>query len=139
MVTKSVQQPGRSPHDFLGSLGFAALLILVPLGAKLAWRLGWVSSPDLGIRLTMALTGVYLIFTGNAIPKSLKPFGCLPHDSAEAQSFRRFAGWAWVLTGLALVAVWLLAPVAAALMFTLTGVPLAIALVILKRRTLARG
>ena len=138
MHTTSLQ-PGSSPNEFFGSLGFALLLIGVSLAAKLAWGCGWVSSPDLGIRATMALSAAYLMFTGNAIPKSLKPFGCLPHDSAEAQTFRRFAGWTWVLTALALVAVWLLAPVSLAIIFTLCGIPLAILLVILRRATLARG
>lgn len=139
MTARTVQHPGGGRYNWSRDLGFGALIIAASLGATLAWRFGWVSSPELGLRVSMALSGFYLMWTGNAIPKSLKPFGCLPYDSAEAQAFRRFAGWTWVLTGLALVAVWSVAPRGLALTFTLTGVPLAIALVFLKRRTLARG
>lgn len=139
MIAKSAQPPSRAPRERLGSLAYAALIIVVSLATTFAWRFGWVGSPGLGTRLTMALVGAYLMYTGNAIPKSLQPFGCLPHDSAAAQTFRRFAGWTWVLTGIALIGVWFMAPLTPALIFTLTGVPLAIALVILKRRTLARG
>ncbi len=139
MTVRTVQQSGGGRHGWSRDLGFGALIIVASLGATFAWRFGWVSSPDLGLRLSMALSGVYLMYTGNAIPKSLKPFGCLPHDSAEAQTFRRFAGWTWAVTGLALVVVWCAAPLTPALIFTLIGVPLAILLVLLKRRTLARG
>lgn len=139
MTARTVQQPGGGRYGWSRDLGFGTLIIVVSLAATFAWRFGWVSNPDLGLRLSMVLGGAYLMYTGNGIPKSLKPFGCLPHDSPEAQTFRRFAGWTWVLTGLGLVAVWCAAPRDLALAFTLTCVPLAIALVILKRRTLARG
>ena len=139
MLAKSLQQPGRGPREWFWSLGFAALIIAVSIGATLAKRMGWVSSPDLGFRLTMALSGAYLIHTGNSIPKTLKPFGCLPHDSVEAQTFRRFAGWMWVSTGLVLALGWCVAPLWLCLIGTLTGVPLAILVVILRRRSLARG
>lgn len=111
------------------SLIFAALMIVVPLTTATMTRLGWLDAHDLGARLVMAITGAFLIVTGNTIPKRLAPLARLGSDPARQQSFRRFAGWAWVLTGLALGISWLALPIAAAITSTFVIIPLGIGLI----------
>lgn len=90
---------------------FAGLMIVCSLGAKLAAALGAVGdSGDLSRRATMAILGAFLVFTGNAIPKTLTPLAALQCDAARVQAFQRMAGWTWVLAGLALAVAWLALP-----------------------------
>jgi uncharacterized membrane protein len=62
---------------------------------------------DMAMRLSMIVTGLVIAFYGNAIPKMVL-------RSAQARSARRFAGWAFVLSGLTCAVVWALAPIAVA-------------------------
>ena len=87
---------------------FATLMIVVPLMIAVATRLGWVDSWDTGARLSFVLSGVFLMMSGNAIPKRLASLA--GPDPSRVQSFRRFAGWTWVLTGVAYSLAWLLLP-----------------------------
>jgi hypothetical protein len=66
--------------------------------------------PELAERVTMIVIGAYFVLMGNGIPKTLAPLSAL-RDPAAVQSARRLAGWAWVLTGLAFIIVWPLAPI----------------------------
>ena len=59
----------------------------------------------------MALTGLFFVMTGNAVPRTLTPLSagqCA--DPARAQAFQRFMGWTWVLTGLSFAAAWPILP-----------------------------
>ena len=89
---------------------FAGLILVIPLGLKLATTLGAHDHTDISKRAMMAIIGAFLMFTGNALPKTLTPLSVLRCDAARAQAFQRFAGWTWVLTGLALAVVWLALP-----------------------------
>jgi len=112
---------------FRNSTIFAALMIIVPLAIAVATRLGWVDNADLGARISFSLTGVFLMMSGNAIPKQLASLA--GPDPARVQSFRRFAGWTWVLTGFALIVAWLTLPLATAIASTFVIIPLGMGLI----------
>ena len=79
----------------------AGLILVISLGAKLAAALGAVHYGDIALRATMAIVGVFLAVTGNAIPKTLTPLATLHCDPAKVQEVQRLAGWIWALAGLA--------------------------------------
>jgi len=89
----------------------AGLILLISLGSKLAAALGAVNSGDSALRATMAIGGVFLAVTGNAIPKNLTPMAALHCDPVKVQAVQRFAGWIWALAGLAVAIAWLTLPV----------------------------
>ena len=112
---------GKREDSIRVGIVFAALMLLVALGNRLAIASGAASSPDFARRVVMAIAGAFLAFTGNAIPKMLPPLASLQCDPARAQAARRFAGWTWVLTGVAVCVAWLALPIvrAQAVMFIL--------------------
>ena len=69
------------------------------------------------------------VLTGNAVPKVLTPLAAMKRDPARVQAFRRFAGWAWVLTGIAYSLAWLALPTRLAVNATFIIVPLGMLLV----------
>jgi hypothetical protein len=89
----------------------AGLILVISLGAKLAVTLGAVHYGDIALRATMAIVGVFLAVTGNAIPKTLRPLAGLHCDPAEVQAVQRLAGWIWALAGLAVAIAWLTLPI----------------------------
>jgi hypothetical protein len=89
---------------------FAGLLLVIPLSLELATALGAIHHADFSKRAIMAIIGAFLMVNGNAVPKTLTPLSALRCDAAKAQAFYRFAGWTWVLTGLALTITWLALP-----------------------------
>jgi Sec-independent protein secretion pathway component TatC len=89
---------------------FAGLMMAIPLSMSLATRLGAVHDADLSRRMTMVLMGAFVAFTGNAMPKTLTPLSALQCDGAKVQAFQRFAGWTWVLSGVAFAIAWLVLP-----------------------------
>jgi hypothetical protein len=120
---------------------FGGLVLVISLSIKLATALGAPSHDNLAKRATMAIIGAFLVFTGNSIPKTL---ACLPAREAEAarvQSFQRFAGWAWVLTGLAFALAWLVLPADLAETITFTLLPASIFIILVQciRVRRARG
>ena len=102
---------GKREDSIRAAIVFAALMLLVSLGNRLAIASGASSSPDFALRAVMAIAGAFLAFTGNSIPKMLTPLGNLGCDAARAQAVRRFAGWTWVLTGAAVCVAWLGLPI----------------------------
>jgi hypothetical protein len=86
-----------------GNLALAFGLLTVAAGLTYARRMGWVDI-DIPARGTMIASGMLVAIYGNAIPKVIKT------TSPGARSVQRFAGWAFVLSGLAYAAIWLLAP-----------------------------
>lgn len=136
MVAIRIFKPGSGADEVRTSLVFAAFMLAVPLGAKLIARLSGAEVGDLPQRAVMALAGIYFMRQGNAFPKMLAPVPRLGRDSASAQIFRRFAGWVWVLTGLALVAAWVQLPPALAGDLTLCVVPAGMLLIAIRWGTL---
>lgn len=110
---------GQTPRDaagdsIRGAVVFAALMLIIPLGTRLAANLGLPPHADTGRRLTMILMGAFLAFTGNTIPKTLTPLSALRCDPARAQALQRLLGWTWVLTGLGFSLAWIVLPPAVA-------------------------
>jgi len=90
---------------------FAGLMLVMVLGLKLATAAGLIVDGDLSRRATMIVTAAFFVFTGNAMPKTLTPLASLQCDGAKTQAFQRFAGWTWVLSGLAFGIAWLVLPI----------------------------
>jgi hypothetical protein len=101
----------------------AGLILVVSLSAKLAVALGAVGHGDTALRVIMAITGVFLAVTGNAIPKTLTPLAALHCDPAKVQAAQRLAGWMWALAGLAVAIAWLTLPINSAETMTFLLLP----------------
>lgn len=97
-------------REIQNAVVFAGLMMTITLGAKLAVGLGIWGDEDLARRGTMVLFGLFFVFTGNAMPKTLTPLTALRCDAAKVQAFQRLAGWTWVLMGLGYAMMWLLLP-----------------------------
>jgi hypothetical protein len=90
-----------------GALTLAFAVLSVAAGLAYARRIG-LMGPDITVRGTMAITGLMLAVYGNAIPKVITV------TTPSARAIQRFAGWAFVLSGLAYMAIWALAPLSLA-------------------------
>ena len=99
-----------SADSIRSGIVWATLIIAVSLSVKLVQALGAIDDPDVSKRLTMVFLGAFFVFTGNAMPKMLTPLSVLQCDGAKTQAVQRFAGWTFVLTGLAFAAAWLVLP-----------------------------
>ena len=113
----------RSRDAIRRAIGFAGLMLAIAPGLKLAGAMGAATHDALAERATMVVLGAFLVVTGNALPKTLTPLSVLRCDAARAQAFHRFAGWAWVLSGLALSVAWLALPVGTAKVVTIIVMP----------------
>jgi hypothetical protein len=100
----------RGVDEIRNAIVFAGLIMMIPLSAKLAAILGLISDADFSKRVMNAVIGVFFVFTGNAIPKTLTPLSSLQCDPAKVQAFQRLTGWTWVLMGLAYAMAWLVLP-----------------------------
>jgi hypothetical protein len=105
-----VEARRRASDEIRNGIVFAGLIMVIPLSAKLAAAFGFIADGELSKRVTMGILGAFLVFTGNAIPKTLTPLSALQCDPARVQAFQRFSGWAWVLTGLGYALAWLTLP-----------------------------
>lgn len=120
----------RTGDSIRTGLVYAGLILAVSLAAKYATTRGAVHGADLPLRLVMAIAGAFLISTGNMIPKTLTPLSAMRCDATKIQSFRRLAGWTWVLAGLALAIGWLVLPVALAEQMTFLLLPAGILIIV---------
>ena len=132
MPDASTPRPKSWTADLRVGIVSAGLMLAIPLAAKLATRIGWVKADDFAQRALMVILAGFIVFTGNSIPKRLESLACLYPDPARWQAFYRFAGWAWVLAGIALGLAWILLRLPAAGTATLIIVPAAMALVALR-------
>lgn len=108
--------------DIRRGLIYAGLIIAVAGGAKIAAAHGVLGS-DWPARAMMAVIGVFLMATGNAIPKTLTPLSACSYDPATLQRLQRQAGWTFTLAGAGLAIGWLALPVPVANRLTLLLVP----------------
>lgn len=92
------------------ALFFAALMLAAPWAAKQLIANGVIDDPTLPNRLTMAIFGAFIAFSGNVMPKTLTPLARTRCNPGVVQAFQRFAGWTWVITGLLYSLAWLLLP-----------------------------
>jgi len=124
----------RAGDSIRSGVVFAGLILVISLGMKLATKLGAIDDADLSRRATMVILGGFFVFTGNALPKTLTPLSALRCDAGRVQAYQRFAGWTWVLTGLAFAIVWLVLPVEMAnpvsLVLLMSGMLVIVALVV---------
>ena len=111
----------RSADEIRRGAILAGLIVGVTLAARIVWH-----STDWSERAAMAMSGVALLVLGNAIPKTLTPLASQRCDPARLQRLQRLAGWTWVASGAALVAIWLMVPIETADTATLLIVPAAI-------------
>lgn len=127
--------PGR--RRVRDGVALAAGIIAFALAIRLSDAFGVHPPRSLALRVTMLATAVFLIATGNALPKVLVPasrFG----DVARVDACRRVAGWTGVLTGVALALVWLVLPEDAAMVASL-GLFAVAALVLARPLGFGRG
>ncbi len=122
-------KPERKNSELRVALVSAGLMIAIPLMAKLAARFGWATTGDFAERALLAILAGFIVLTGNTIPKRLAAPACLDADAASVQRFMRFAGWTWVLAGLAFGLSGILLPREAATTVTFIVMPLAITLI----------
>lgn len=120
--------PSRRAVSVLDGVLFASLTMAVVLAAKLALRLGVPGHPGFPQRAMMITIGAFLVFTANAIPKTLTPLAALKCDPAKWQAFHRAVGWTGVLIGLAFALAWAVLPLKAAMLATFILLPAAILL-----------
>jgi hypothetical protein len=100
----------RAADSIAAAIVFAGVMISASLALKLGGALGLLDhASDLSQRFLMIVLGVFFVFTGNALPKTLAPLTATC-DGARTQAFQRFAGWTWVLTGLVFALSWLVLP-----------------------------
>jgi len=96
--------------DIRRGLIYAGLIIVVAGGAKVGAAHGLVGSDWPG-RAMMAVVGLFLMTTGNAIPKTLMPLSASACNSATLQRLQRRAGWTFALAGACDLPVSLEAPI----------------------------
>jgi len=101
--------PARTRGGVASGIAVAAVVLAVSLVSSLGRALGLVTAADPFARVVMAVVGVFLAVTGNAIPKALAPLTSLTR-AARRQAFQRAIGWTWVLAGLGVAAAALLLP-----------------------------
>lgn len=115
------------------SLAVAAAMIAVSFAVASGVMSGALGA-DAPVRAMMIVNALLLAFYGNAIPKAVL-------RTAPARAARRFAGWVFVLAGLASAALWAVAPLDVATPTSLTVIAGAIVLAfgycLLNRQTAA--
>ena len=67
-------------------------------------------NPDLPMRVTMVLLGLYYVVSGNALPRRFTARAAQRPNAARTQAVQRFAGWTFVLAGLAFALAWIVLP-----------------------------
>ena len=65
---------------------------------------------DLPMRVTMVLLGLYYVVSGNAMPRRFTARAAQRPNAARIQEGQRFAGWTFVLAGLAFALAWIVLP-----------------------------
>jgi hypothetical protein len=120
----------RAADAIRSGVTFASLVLASTLGVKLATALGALGDGDVSQRASMAIIGLFFVWTGNALPKSLTPLSEMQCGGTRTQAFQRFAGWTWVVTGLVFSAAWLMLPVAIAKPVSLLALASGVALIV---------
>jgi len=91
------------------SVATAAGLFAAALAMSLARAYGVLDHGDTR-RIMGLILGSILVAVGNSLPKQLTPIARMSCDPARKQALQRFAGWTFVVTGIAYAAAWLVAP-----------------------------
>ena len=91
--------------ELLTGLAFGVLMLASSYALR---RAG--TDPDLPMRVTMVLLGLYFVVSGNSMPRRFTARAALRPNSARIQAGQRFAGWMFVLSGLAFALAWIVLP-----------------------------
>lgn len=94
---------------FVASVTTAAIVITLALMLKLVETLG-VQNIAMMERIFGVGMGGVLIVVGNAMPKILAPLTAKRCSPVQAQTLQRFAGWVFVVAGIAYAASWAFLP-----------------------------
>jgi hypothetical protein len=100
------------------AVAVSSLVVALPLAARLADTLGWIepsAAHAMATRWTNVVSGGYLVFRGNHLPKVLTPLSELRCDPAVLDMLKRRTGWLIVLAGFAYSVLWLALPTRLAL------------------------
>ncbi len=120
---------------FSGDVIKAGLVLVAAIALAVLQNLGLVEGSMIK-RVSGFALGVMLLLTGNSIPKRIAPLSEMKCEPSRSQSLHRFAGWTFVLLGIANMLAWssLSIPVATLVVFaSLAGI-----LLVLGRCWLAR-
>ena len=111
--TGARRRPNADLNDLRSAIAGAGLILAVALILDLAATLDFIdgSSGEISRRVMQAIIGIVLAIYGNSIPKRLAPSSETACEPSRMQSLQRFAGWTFVLAGLAYSIVWLTFPV----------------------------
>ena len=117
-------------RGILGGVAAAALMIGAAFGVRYLKAHGLISGDvhELMSRSIGVISGIYVAFVGNSLPKTLIPLGQV-REPAFAQSLRRFIAATLVIGGLLFAAVWLFAPTTLTLPLSIASLGGACALV----------
>ncbi len=94
--------------ELIGALVWAGVIGALALGSTFAHKLGYIDR-DTVIRLCTGVTGLWMAWYGNRMPKTLVP---VPAGAGQA---RRVASWSLVLSGLVYAGLWAFAPIPVAI------------------------
>jgi dienelactone hydrolase len=97
-------------------------------------------SKELATRAIGVLSGAFIVYYANAVPKALTPLARM-RDPAAEQAARRFIGWTIVLGGVGYALAWVIAPMehASLVSMTLLGTSLLLVIARVVRCRLRRG
>lgn len=90
----------------------ALIIGVLIIGVFVFVAAGEVDIIDAGVtkRAVAMIFGALLIVTGNLLPKIVRPLNAQFRNPTRTMTAERFAGWTFVLAGIAYIAVWALAP-----------------------------
>jgi hypothetical protein len=106
-------------HKPSTAIGVAVAILASAAFLKFAGQAGLLDG-DGGTRAIMAAEGLVLAAIGNGVPKQLKRPRSSPVAERRVQAALRRVGWAMTLAGVAVGALWVIAPVAWAQPLSLT-------------------
>jgi hypothetical protein len=93
--------------ELIANLAWAGVMLALALGASLAHRLGYIER-DTVMRVVIGITGLWMAWYGNRIPKAGVLRARSPACALQAQ---RVAAWSTVLSGLVYAGLWAFAPI----------------------------
>ena len=111
----------------MGVLG-AIAIIAASLILKFLASNGVIDSES-SKRAMQVIIGVMLLVVGNLIPKTLEPLRTACGGPSKEQSLKRFAGWTFVIAGIAYAIIWMVAPLDYASLISMSVVIAAILMV----------
>ncbi len=99
----------RGSHRGGAAAFFIFVVIAFVIGIAAGKETGFIDA-SLAKRAIGVVFGGILVITGNVLPKLVRPLAAEAGALDPFSVLTRFAGWAFVLAGLVIVAIWLLAP-----------------------------